>query len=83
MNTKRIQELETLITKHNSLYWEDNSPEISDPDYDALFEELKLLDPTNILVTKVNKEFVWGTEVKHDKPMLSLDKVYNNDDLIK
>ena len=83
MNTKRIQELETLITKHNSLYWEDNSPEISDPDYDALVEELKLLDTTNILVTKVNKEFVWGTEVKHDKPMLSLDKVYNNDDLIK
>ncbi len=38
---KRIDELKKLIQHHNELYYIDCEPEISDYDYDMLFQELK------------------------------------------
>ena len=38
----RIAELEAAIRRANDLYWNRNAPEISDPEYDALVEELCL-----------------------------------------
>ena len=33
-------EVAVEIEKHNKLYWKDDSPEISDPEYDALVRRL-------------------------------------------
>jgi DNA ligase (NAD+) len=48
MDTKaadaRIKELYTEIERHNRLYYRNDSPEISDAEYDALFRELQLLE---------------------------------------
>lgn len=79
---KRIAFLEKEIRKHNDIYW-NNSKEygedeaISDEDYDLLVIELEQLDPDNELVNQVFEQFVSSTEdVKHEVPMLSLDKIY-------
>ena len=40
-----IRRLAQQIEHHNRLYWELNTPEISDHAYDALVEELRRLDP--------------------------------------
>ena len=78
-----IELLENEIRKHNRLYWEENSPEISDVEYDKLIEQLKELDPNNSLVKSVESSKIIGDKVIHKKPMLSLDKVYKTEDLFK
>ena len=77
------QELEALITHHNKLYWSENKPEITDNEYDALVEQLKALDPTSPILSSLGQYDEIGTKVKHDLPMLSLDKCYSEDDLLK
>ncbi len=42
--TERISELRALLTKHARLYYVYDSPEISDYEYDKLFDELKKLE---------------------------------------
>lgn len=75
-------ELESLIKKHDNLYWNGKS-EISDVEYDKLVEELKSIDPENELVNKVNSENAFGEKVFHKEPMLSLNKVYTKEELKK
>ena len=41
---KRIEELRKQINYHNELYYEQDSPEISDAEYDALMIELERLE---------------------------------------
>jgi DNA ligase (NAD+) len=41
---KRIEELRTLIRTHNDLYYGQDSPEVSDAEYDALVRELQDLE---------------------------------------
>lgn len=84
---KRIQELEILVEYHNYKYWVENNPEISDPEYDLLEQELKELDPNNELFQKIydikinyNRRNKLG-KIKRENPMLSLDKVYSIEDL--
>ena len=77
-------ELENAIHHHNDLYWNGKEPEISDIEYDKLVEELRAIDPENELITSFveensNKEKL----IKHSKPMLSLDKIYSKEDLVK
>ena len=40
----RINELVDALIRHNRLYHEQNEPEISDWEYDALFRELETLE---------------------------------------
>ena len=40
----RIERLRRTICCHNRLYYVDNAPEISDREFDALFEELQKLE---------------------------------------
>lgn len=75
------QELENLIQKHDALYWEKNHPEISDVEYDKLVEQLREIDPDNQLVNKVNGIKTNGEKVNHNTPMLSLEKVYSDEEL--
>ena len=48
MNIKeRIEQLRKLISYHSKRYYENDAPEISDFEYDKLFEELKTLELEN------------------------------------
>jgi DNA ligase (NAD+) len=72
----RIQELHDKIMKARNDYY-NNQPQISDKVYDALIDELKVLDPTNKAVTSIGAPVIsseWK-KVKHQIPMGSLDKV--------
>ena len=81
----RIAQLEEQISTANDFYWnkQDQGPIIDDFTYDKLVEELKKLDPDHPLVTKIAEKTNAGVKVKHVKPMLSLDKVYSWEDLVK
>ena len=41
---KRIKELEALLEKHNDLYFNQDSPEITDYEFDQLSLELRALE---------------------------------------
>lgn len=79
----RIKKLESEIRFHNHLYWDENEIAIDDRKYDELVNELKLLDPTNDLINKVHSSVKSDDKVHHNIPMLSMEKVYNYEDLLK
>ncbi len=78
-----ITELEQLIDNYDYQYWTLNDPTISDPEYDKLIIQLKLLDPSNRRLNKIHSAVKNADKIKHTNPMLSLDKVYNDKDLFK
>ena len=42
-NSARIEELARLLAHHSNLYYNEAFPEITDAEYDALFDELQQL----------------------------------------
>ncbi len=76
----RIEQLEKLIHQHNLKYFIENSPEISDVEFDQLTEELKKLKPDSPVLFELVGEI---GSVKHPTPMLSLDKKYTYEDIKK
>lgn len=69
------------IKKYRDAYWEGNSL-VSDAQYDNLVEELRKIDPTNLLLTNIeNGGSIKGKTIIHKKPMLSLEKVYTKEAL--
>jgi DNA ligase (NAD+) len=77
------------IRRHDYLYYIQNQPEISDPQYDALYAELKSLEaqhpelvtpdsPTQRVAGRPLGEFA---TIRHAVPMLSVDNTYNADEL--
>ena len=86
----RMNELYKLIEHHAELYYEQDSPEILDSEYDALVRELRELE--HDYPQYARKDFlthrVGGrpselfAKVKHDVPMLSLDNVFDSDELV-
>ena len=87
---KRIKELTQQLNHYRDLYYNDSVSEISDKEYDDLFDELKKLEEeTNIIMANSPTHTV-GYEVKsklekvkHSHPMLSLDKTKSVEDLKK
>jgi DNA ligase (NAD+) len=85
---QEVRKLRQQIEHHNRLYHALDSPEIPDADYDVLVALLQQLEAEHDLVTptsptqrvgsKVLSQF---TQIKHEVPMLSLDKVSNEKDL--
>jgi DNA ligase (NAD+) len=77
----KIATLEAEIIKHKKLYAEGN-PEISDAQYDALEAELRELKPDSpvLQVVEDTSSQIAFKKVKHLKPMLSLQKCYNNEE---
>ncbi len=84
-----IDELYNTIEHHAKLYYEQDNPEISDSEYDELVRQLKKLEAEypeyvreNFLTRGVggqaNKLF---SKVTHAIPMLSLDNVFDFDEL--
>jgi DNA ligase (NAD+) len=76
------EHLEREIQRHNKLYWEQQSPEISDYDYDRLVVRLQQIAPDSpVLVDLGESAESLGEPVQHPVPMLSLDKCYGEEDL--
>jgi len=77
----RAAELKALIEHHNRCYYEQDQPEISDADYDALFRELQQLEQQRpeLLTPDSPTQRVGGAplerfaQVRHSLPMLSLE----------
>ena len=80
---ERIKYLADAVRYHRELYYNHSAPEISDAEFDALWDELKDLDPNNAVLHEVGPEHLPGTEkVEHMFPMRSLDKGTSDDDII-
>lgn len=87
---ERIKELTVLLNQYRDLYYNHSQSEISDFEYDNLFDELtKLEEETGIIMANSPTQTV-GYEVKsklekvtHTHPMLSLDKTKSVDKLIE
>ncbi len=82
-----VKALEAEIRRHNRLYWDTHSPEITDYEYDALVRKLKALSPDSPVLTEMGPSAPGGdasragTEFRHKERMLSLDKCYAAEDL--
>ncbi|MDE0555310.1 MAG: NAD-dependent DNA ligase LigA, partial [Candidatus Poribacteria bacterium] len=83
-----IEKLRALIRYHEHKYYIENHPEISDADFDALMQELEVLeasDPTPIPpdspTQRVGGGAELGTRLQHRNPMLSLNNSYNENEL--
>ena len=85
-----IDRLVNLLNHHNSLYYVQNSPEISDYDFDQLLKKLEQLEqefpehasensPTKRVGGDLTKKF---QAVSHRYPMLSLSNTYSEEEII-
>lgn len=77
--------LAETITYHNARYWDDSASEISDYDYDKLVEALRALDADHPVLSALGPDAKasFGDPVHHHAPMLSLDKAYDEEALLK
>ena len=86
---QRASELRDLLNKYNHLYYVADDPEVTDSEYDRLFQELKKIetDYPELLTVDSPTQRVGGkaldkfSQVTHALPMLSLDNVFNREDL--
>lgn len=87
---QRIAALRREIRHHDHLYYTKDRPEISDAEYDRLFRELSELETAHPdLVTPDSPTQRVGappldelTKVTHEKPMLSLDSITDQKDVL-
>ena len=88
-DARQIEKLRDEIRRHDELYYVENSPEISDREYDRLLEQLQKLEEAHpeLLTPDSPTQRVGGRpaegfpEVVHTRQMLSLDNSYNIDEL--
>lgn len=83
-----IPTLREIIRAHNRLYYNDESPIISDTEYDELFHALARLEadhgvfdetsPTAKLAILASEQF---QKVAHIYPMISLDNTYSTEEV--
>lgn len=85
----RIESLRAEIRRHDHLYYAEGRPEIPDAEYDRLFGELETLEakhPEEVTgdspTQRVGGRPIEGfTHVRHDPPMLSLEKAKDPQEL--
>lgn len=86
---KKVEKLRQEISYHDHKYYVENNPEMSDYEYDQLFQELRELEqkyPSLITPTsptqRVGGEPVEGfPTVEHPFPMLSLENTYSQEEV--
>ena len=74
--SQRISELENLIARYQKSYY-DGEGEISDAEFDKLWDELKALDPANPILHKVGADSGNFQKIHHVMPMGSQEKAAN------
>ncbi len=86
-----IDRLVELLTRYQYEYYRQNRPSVSDSEYDRLFDRLKSLEeshpglvrtdsPTHRVGSDLSQDF---PEVQHTIPVLSLDKCYSTEEILK
>src|ERR1700728_4783072 len=86
---QQIQELRDQLRHHEHLYYVEDSPELTDAQYDALMNRLKKLEAQHpeLVTTDSPSQRVGGkpkegfVKTPHSRPMLSLDNAYNEEEL--
>lgn len=90
MIEKRMDELIKIIDKANKDYYTYDNPTITDQEYDRYMEELLRLEEKypdlkrdNSPTTRVGGQIIDSfRKVVHDKPMLSLGDIFNEDEVV-
>ncbi len=85
----RVAELRTQLDHHNRCYYQLDTPEISDAEYDELFRELVSLEELypELVAAESPTQRVGGAPVarfravSHRVPMLSLDNAFNGEEI--
>jgi DNA ligase (NAD+) len=85
----RIDELREMIRHHSRLYYEQDSPEIPDADFDALLRELEILEEQHpdLITPDSPTQSVGGSatitfsSVEHRVPMMSLDNAFSPEEV--
>jgi DNA ligase (NAD+) len=85
----RHADLAGRVDRANRLYYDDDAPELSDAEYDALFRELVALETAHpqLVTPDSPTQRVGGApagtfdEVRHRRPMLSLGNAFSHDEL--
>lgn len=86
----RYEKLKQTIEKHMNLYYNEDSPEISDFEYDKLMQELRKLErehpdwvtedsPTQKIGGTVKREA--GVTIAHHVPMLSIQDLFTKEEV--
>ena len=86
---QEIEALRTEIERHNHLYYVMSQPELSDAEYDALYQRLQALEeqhpewitpdsPTQRVGTRPSEAF---ESIEHSIPMLSFSNAFGEEDL--
>jgi DNA ligase (NAD+) len=86
---KRLQALANEIARHDRLYHDQDAPEISDADYDALVRENRELEqrfPQLVRADSPSKRLGAApttglAKVTHARPMLSLDNAFSDEEV--
>ena len=85
---EELENLKKQIEYHNNRYYNLDSPEISDYDYDMLYARLKELEKELGITSTSPTQKIGGVAsssfepVRHLTPMLSLDNSYNAEDIL-
>ncbi|MDE0557783.1 MAG: NAD-dependent DNA ligase LigA [Candidatus Poseidoniaceae archaeon] len=79
---ERIAWLSQRIAFHSDLYYNQAQTQITDVEFDRLWDELKALDPNHIQLDIVGSDVDPGTvKVDHMFPMSSLDKATSDEEI--
>jgi DNA ligase (NAD+) len=86
---KRLEELRLLLTEHSHLYYVLDDPQISDGEYDRLFQELLKIEEAHPdwVTSDSPSQRIGGAaldkfeQVQHRLPMLSLENAFDDRDL--
>lgn len=88
--SKRAEELRALLNHHSNLYYNEDTPSITDQEYDAMMRELKAIEKENpALITpdsptqKVggSAKRTAGVLVAHRVPMLSMQDLFTQEEV--
>lgn len=85
----RIEELRAVIDYHSRLYYDNDTPEIEDDEFDALTRELKALEaefpewitPDSYTQRVHGERSTLFAEVSHEVPLISLQDVFSLDEV--